>query len=501
MRDPSGAARVGFFRKLSVRVSLLYALPVTLILAGAAWLDYHLDAATELGALQARLSGLVVGLSRSVPPAVAMPAWTEADRVALAASFAAVGDNEPEVSSIYVLYPSDEQGYYRFASDWVRKGRGAAVLGQRYDIAQAPRLAETMRTARPQVESAVYTDEWGTVLSGYAPIVDPGGRAVAVLGADITASRVDEAAHRALLQSGILFGLVSLSIVAVGLLVARRLDAPLRRLTAAADAIAAGKLDTRTGLARRDELGVLATGFDRMAQGLEERERIRSVFGQYLSEGVATKLLANPEALALGGEERVVTVLFSDIEHYSTISEKLPAPEVVAILNEYLAAMCDAIDEDHGVVIEILGDGIFAVFGAPEAVADHAARAVSCARIMARRLRELNARWAEAARQRPDGASGVALRARIGIHTGTAVAGNIGGARRRKYAVIGDTVNVAARVEQLNKTVGGTLLVTADTLAALPAEVAAEAVDRGEHVLKGREQRVRVYGFAWAAGA
>ena len=319
--------------------------------------------------------------------------------------------------------------------------------------------------------------------------VDASGRAVAVLGVDIAASTIAAREREAIGRAALLFGVAALVLIAVGALVGRRVRRPIEQVVTATAAVAAGQLSTRVGLMRGDELGMLGAHFDRMAAGLEERERLRATFGRYVSEDVARAVLANPAAAGLGGDLREVTVLFSDLRGYSTIVEHLAPAQVIAIVNRYLDEMTGLVDRHHGCVLELLGDGVLAVFGAPVAHADHAAQALACARAMQARLAELNRAWeasGEAAAWQARGLPTLAVR--IGVHTGRVVAGNIGGATRMKYAVLGDAVNVAARLEQLNKELGTTLLFSAATHAQLPAALAARAVALGEHRLKGRDQ-------------
>ena len=136
---------------------------------------------------------------------------------------------------------------------------------------------------------------------------------------------------------------------------------------------------TRLHMQRRDEFGVMGRHFDSMAEALQDREFVRETFGRYVSEDVAKLLLDQRIHTELAGEERVVTVLISDIRGYSTISERLPPVQVVDMLNRYLSAMNEVIDEHKGCVIEFLGDAILAVFGAPHYLPDHSERAVRCA--------------------------------------------------------------------------------------------------------------------------
>ncbi len=176
---------------------------------------------------------------------------------------------------------------------------------------------------------------------------------------------------------------------------------------------------------------------------------------------------------------------------YSTISEKLPPAEVVDLLNEYFGAMSEVIDRQGGCVIEFLGDAILAVFGAPGELPDHAERAVRAALQMQRRGAELNLAWERNGKASLWKERGIpALASRIGVHTGRVVAGNLGSKTRMKYAVIGDTVNAASRVEHLNNTLGTDLLFTEEVRIRLPPELVALARDAGEHPVKGRGARM-----------
>ncbi len=318
------------------------------------------------------------------------------------------------------------------------------------------------------------------------------------MGIDVLGRRV-EAAQRNILMvcAGVsVLALLLLSLAAI--LVGRNVREPLGRMIEATGAIAAGDLEARVGLRRSDEFGVVGLRFDNMAIGLEEREYIRDTFGRYVSEDVARSLLADRSQTRLGGEVRDVTVVFSDLRGYSTISEELAPAEVVDLLNRYLGAMNELIDEAGGVVIEFLGDAILAVFGAPNDLEGHAEIGLRCAEAMGHRLIELNQAWEEegiASRWQKVGLA--KLGQRIGIHTGPVIAGNLGSRKRAKYAVIGDTVNVASRLEGLNKELGAgdadgvsQLLFSDAVYEALPAAMQARALKRGEFLVKGRQQAV-----------
>lgn len=482
------------WQRFHVRTTALYAVPLFAMLAVIAIVVYQREVGGEHALLRARLRALSVSLASAIDPeAVAMPAPgppTPA-RQRLLDALDTVGRDQPDVVAIYVLRPDDDVGHMTFLADWDRRGLAVAP-GTPYDAAPVPLLVAAARTA--QVERDAVPDAWGPTLSGYAPVRDRSGRTVAIVGVDIAASTIAAREREVITRTAIAFAIATALLVVVGAVVGRRVRRPIARIVDATAAIAAGQLDTRVGLTRTDELGRLGASFDRMAAGLEERERLRSMFGRYVSEDVARAVLASPDAAQLGGELREVTVLFSDLRGYSTIVEHLAPAGVIAIVNRYLDTMATLIDDHGGCVLELLGDGILAVFGAPVARADHAAQALACAAAMQARLAELNTAWdatgaADAWRDRGLDALGM----RIGIHTGRVVAGNIGGATRMKYAVLGDAVNVAARVEQLNKELATTILFTAATHAQLPPDVAARAEPRGEHPLKGRAQPVTVF--------
>ena len=211
------------------------------------------------------------------------------------------------------------------------------------------------------------------------------------------------------------------------------------------------------------------------------RRRFRDTFGRYVSREIAAQVLS--EASSLAGERRHISILFSDLRGFTTLSETMPAEEVAGRLNEYFEAMTEAIFAHRGMVNDFVGDGIVAFFGAPLADPDHAVNAVRSAAAMDRGLAELNARW---------GALGLPeLRMGIGVHTGQVFVGNIGGAARVKYTVVGDPVNLASRVEGLNKELGTTILITEETRV-LVADIV-ELKDRGLMTVKGRVQPVHVF--------
>lgn len=224
-----------------------------------------------------------------------------------------------------------------------------------------------------------------------------------------------------------------------------------------------------------------------------EFDHLKHVFGRYVVPDVVDELLRDTSQLELGGQVRDVTILFSDIRGYSTLSEHMTPTETIDLLNRYFGAMSKVIDAERGTIIEFEGDAILAVFGAPLEQPDHADRAVRTAIAMHAEVERLNRTWTA------DGTAhhwlelGLAdFRIRIGIHSGQVVVGNVGSETRTKYAVIGDTVNTAARVEQLNKALRSRMLFTRPVLDRL-AEPPAGLIDMGSHAVRGRAEAVEVY--------
>jgi adenylate cyclase len=233
----------------------------------------------------------------------------------------------------------------------------------------------------------------------------------------------------------------------------------------------------RTG----DELEDLARGFNRMVDGLKERDNLRTTFGKYMTASVMEHLLSGK--VALGGESLNVTILFTDIRSFTSLSEKMDPQQLVGLLNEYFSEMVSIVMQEDGVVDKYIGDAIMAVFGAPVPKPGDAVNAVRAAVRMRQSLQNLNRRLEE--RGVPP------LRTGIGIHTGEVVAGNIGSEKRMEYTVIGDAVNLASRLESNTKEVGVNVLISEDTYELTKHMILARPVR--EITVKGRKKPVMTY--------
>lgn len=224
----------------------------------------------------------------------------------------------------------------------------------------------------------------------------------------------------------------------------------------------------------------LRTQFEHSVRAVAARDRVTNLFGQHVSPAVVDRLLAtrtDPPS-----EMRTVCVLFLDIRGFTAMTRKRSAEETVAFLNAFFARMIDVVDRNNGIINKFLGDGFLALFGAPLADPAAARNALAAAHAMIDTVGEWNAAH-----------PGWALRVGIGIHLGEAVTGTVGSPRRKEYTVIGDTVNLAARLEQLTKEMGAQLLVSQSVLDATSSE---GAVDLGPVEIRGYEERVRVWRMA-----
>jgi len=228
-------------------------------------------------------------------------------------------------------------------------------------------------------------------------------------------------------------------------------------------------------------------------QYMEERRRrqmIRGIFSRYVPESVVDVLIGNPELLRLGGEERELSVLFSDVEGFTTVSERLQPLELANLLNEYLTPMTDVIFKHGGIIDKYEGDAIMAEFGAPVYYPDHAKRACLSAIEMQERLEELRGKWRSEGR--PE------LKARIGINTGRMTVGNMGSDIIFDYTVIGDSVNLASRLEGANKIYGTRIMISEFTYEQAKDYIVARELDWIR--VKGKLEPVRVYEVLGRAG-
>ena len=214
-----------------------------------------------------------------------------------------------------------------------------------------------------------------------------------------------------------------------------------------------------------------------------EKRKIRAAFQHYVNPEVADLLARDPSRLRLGGERRPISVLFSDIRGFTGIAERLPPETLGEMLNQYLGAMTDVVFAHGGLLDKYIGDAVMAFWGSPVPAGDHAARCCKAALDMLEALERLNRQWDDAGLPR--------LGIRIGVGSGDAIVGNFGSSLRFSYPAVGDTVNLAARLERLNEEFGTDVLISADTRDAIGDEFVCREV--GRTTVRGRTQPTTVY--------
>jgi len=263
------------------------------------------------------------------------------------------------------------------------------------------------------------------VMAGYAQI-------------SFSQSGMRESATRAL--QAIIAATILIIVLGVGMSFAlgRRITQPIDKLVSASRAIGQGDYSFRFKDRRKDELGLLMEAFNEMAQGMLEKTQVKSALSRYVSAGVAREILSNLDDIGLSGKRVEGSVLFADIKGFTRIAENMKPEELVTILNRYFTLITCACEINHGMVDKYMGDGVMLVFGAPEPDTDHAFHAITCALLIQELVAHENAQREEQGR--------FTVQFRIGINTGSMLAGNMGSRERMEYTVVGDTVNLASRL-------------------------------------------------------
>lgn len=261
------------------------------------------------------------------------------------------------------------------------------------------------------------------------------------------------------------------------------ITSPVQTLVTGMQEVFRGNLGYRSTIQREDEIGFLANSFNEMVRGLEEREKIRDVINKVVSPEIAHEMLQR--GLALGGEEREVTVLFADIRGFTALSEGLPPEELLRLLNTYLGRMSRVIEQEKGVIDKYIGDEVMAIFGTPLPQPDHAVRAVAAAIGMLQELARFNEE------QRAQSSSAPELRIGIGVASGPVIAGNVGSPERLNYTVLGDTVNIASRLQGLTKEYHTPLIMNETAYLYIAESYSGRWL--GNVAVRGRQEETRLY--------
>lgn len=295
-----------------------------------------------------------------------------------------------------------------------------------------------------------YRDEHGIASLGSFKKIGIGGCGVI---ATVQESRAYEQVYRIQRWNFYLLVIILTLSILIVFIFGKTMTTPLQRLVAATDRIKQGNYSVDIIPTTRDEIGLLTGSFIEMGRGLEEREKMKDAFGKFVNKEIADRVLRGE--IALGGERKNVAIFFSDIRNFTAISEKLEPEEVVEFLNDYMTRMVNCVNATGGVVDKYIGDAIMAVWGAPVSTGNDTENAVNAALAMRRELMFFN--------NGRGGDKKPVIKIGCGINTGPVLAGQIGSEERMEYTVIGDSVNLASRIETLTKPFGADILISEDS--------------------------------------
>lgn len=307
------------------------------------------------------------------------------------------------------------------------------------------------------------------------------GKQIGVVHLRMSERLVDWVVRQAAIKLLLVTALMMLIGLLAALILSHYLTRPINELVGGVLAIAGGDLNQELSVRRRDELGELTAAFNEMAASLREKELIKGAFSTYVSSQVMEQVLKDPSQLALGGARKRVTILFTDIRGFTSMSESMQPEEVVSIINVYLSLQTEIVLRNEGMLDKFVGDCVMAVYGLPWAKSDDALRAVRTAVEIQSAIKTLNQTRAK------EGQKTITIG--IGVNTGEVVAGNMGSQQKMDYTVIGDSVNLAARLEANAE--GGTVLISEATYNEIKDYVVAEKL--APIPVKGKKEKVSVY--------
>lgn len=386
------------------------------------------------------------------------------------------------VRYLYIVRPSEAYpGNLEIVVDASQEAQNVSLPGDLFTNESLDHVLEHLEEYYAPRDFTV--DKWGHWFSAYAPIYDSEHNYVATVGADLYASIVIADLNQ-LLYDGVIALFASLIFALLfAYFLSRTITYALQTICHGLQEVGKGNFDYKLSMHTEDEFQEVGNAINAMCRELKEKERIKRSFSHYVSEYVLQKILQSDVQLRLEGEKKKVTVLFSDLRQFTHLAELYPPEQIVGLLNEYFERMLEVIFKNNGTLDKFLGDGIMAEFGSPLEDSQQAKHAVQTACEMQMALTELCEKWER--ENRPTVKMG------IGIHTGVAIVGNIGTLKRMEYTAIGDTVNVASRIERESKKLGYPVLVSD----AVWQEVkdAFEGKNLGEFTLPGREEKITLY--------
>lgn len=381
----------------------------------------------------------------------------------------------PDIKNVYTIRKiSDDKVVFVVDADPQENER--AQVGRPL-IEITPAIRDSFVEGTVKVENRYFTDEWGTFVSGFAPFYRSDGTLEGLLGMDVMAETVKT--HQMNNILAILFTSLVVTIVSVflSLIISREIANPIAGVTADMGRIKDFNLGCESvSVSRIHEIQQMNDALDSMKKGLRS-------FKKYVPTQLVSDLIKLKKEAALEVESRNITILFSDIRDFTTISEKITPEELAETINLYFAEFTRTIMETGGIVDKFIGDAIMALWGTPHDMPDHPLSACKAALACRQRESELNRILKE--KGLPE------LYTRMGINTGDALVGNIGFDERLSYTALGDSVNLASRLEGVNKLYNTGIIISESTYTAVKDEVIARFID--VVVVKGKSKGVRIY--------
>lgn len=443
--------------RMSLRVSLAAALIGTVILTSlllggfvfALWRD---SLRTDLSRKLSQLAGISALL---IEPAAHASLRESADMEsetyrALREKLRAVRAINPEIRYLYTFRWAAGEPHPRFVLDTGEPGEDFSPLGTEYEDT-TPTLEASFRAPYGvRVEEEFAADEFGTWLSAFAPVLAADGSLEAVVGLDVDAGSVVAAERRLLLLVAELTGLIVAAMGAGSWWFARRIARPLQALSRDMDRIRQFQLDGEPEVdSRISEIITMERSLANMKKGLRS-------FRKYVPADLVADLISLNREAVLGTEKREVTVFFCDLQDFTAAGEALSSEDLNRLLSDYFETVTRTLQEHGATIDKFIGDAVMAFWGAPRPAGEHALAGARASMALLGRLDALRARWSD---------SGLPpLYTRIGLNSGAVLVGNVGHAERLSYTVLGDAVNLASRLESLNKYYGTRVLVGEETL-------------------------------------
>lgn len=478
-------SKPSFSLRLSLAATLILTILLTSLLLSAALYTFWRGQMRE--ALETRLEHLVTTAAIFIDPVEHGRLTQAADMqkepyLRLRSRLLEVQKANPDVRFFYSFRWDAAAAKPRFVLD-TGEGPDLSPLGELY-TESTPRLREAfLPPYGVKVESGFSRDAFGTWLSAYVPILNADGSLEGVLGLDVDAGFIRQIEYR---QLFLLVGLTFCVLMLMGmlsLLLSRYISRPLLSLSREMAQVRHLQLDTALEInSRISELQTMEASLESMKSGLRS-------FKKYVPAELVAELIALGHEAKLGAEKREMSIFFCDLQNFTATAERLDPQQLSHLIASYFETVTTTVQECGGAIDKFIGDAVMAFWGAPRPMANHAAAALKAAMLLQARLATLAQDW------QAQGLPGLATR--MGLTTGTVLVGNVGHEHRLSYTALGDVVNLASRLESLNRYYGTQLLVTPQVLDAQDQAVASRPVDLV--AVKGKQQGVLILEVALTA--